>query len=276
MLEDRDAATRRFREPDRLRDRWVEHDEAEPGLHVFEHLTRVTAAWVEHRRDHAAHPQSLVRELAYVGDRLEQLRDASVAQGFALQRDDDFVGRGEAVDREHAERRRAVDEHDVERIADGVDRACERVLASGAGQEVDFRTGEIDVGREQAHAARVDDRVFGLHALEQHVVQRRGALLGLEAEREGEARLRVEVDEEHPLAEVRQRQPDGLGRRGLGDAAFLVGDREHPRHGVGVYERAFGSAWAAPRRPGVFAPDLGRATYRVRLCSFCDIADAMP
>ena len=83
-----------------------------------------------------------------------------------------LVGRGEPVDREHAERRRAVDEHGVVRLAHGVERACERVLAAGAREQVHLGAGEVDVGGEQPDAARVDDRVVGLHALEQHVVQR--------------------------------------------------------------------------------------------------------
>ena len=58
----------------------------------------------------------------------------------------------------------------------------------------------------------------------------------------------IEVDEEDPLAEVGQRQPDGLGRRGLGDAALLVGDREDPRHGRGVYEWPFRAPGPADRR----------------------------
>ena len=105
------------------------------------------------------------------------------------------------------------------------------MLAAGPREQVHLGAGEVDVGGQQSHPARVDDRVVGLHPLQQHVVQRRRALLGLEAEGEGEAGLGVEVDEEHPLAEIGERQADGLGRRGLGDAAFLVGDREHPRHG---------------------------------------------
>ena len=156
------------------------------------------------------------------------------------------------------------------------------MLASGAREQVNLGAGEVDVGREQLHAARVDDRVLGLHALEQHVVEGRGALLGLEPEREGEAGLRVEVDEEHPLAQVGERQADGLGRRGLGDAALLVGDREDPRHGREVYERArIGDRGTRIRRIRGLAPgrsddpDLGRRTYRVRPCPLCDMSGAM-
>ena len=45
-------------------------------------------------------------------------------------------------------------------------------------------------------------------------------------------------------------RPEGLGRRGLGDAALLVGDREDPRHGRGVYEwrRRRGPRAGHPRR----------------------------
>ena len=101
------------------------------------------------------------------------------------------------------------------------------------------------------------------------------ALLGLEAEREREARLRIEVDEEHALAEVGERQADGLGRRGLGDAALLVGDREDPRHGREVYEGAPGTVSGRSSVVGPYGPDLGRTAYRVRPCPVCDIAGAM-
>ena len=158
---------------------------------------------------------------------------------------------------------------------------AQRLLAAGAREQVHLRAGELDVGREQPDAAGVDDRVFGLHPLQQHVVQRGRALLGLESEREREAGLRVEVDEEHPLAEVGERQAQGLGRRGLGDAAFLVGDREHPRHGRGVYGAA-ASDRSEASTAGAVAPGgpirhqtRGPAAYPVRPCPLCDIAGTM-
>ena len=144
--------------------------------------------------------------------------------------------------------------------------ACSRPVAR---QQVQLGAGEVDVGGEQLHPARVDDRVVGLHPLQQHVVQGRRALLGLEAEREREAGLRVEVDEQHPLAEVGQREADGLGRRGLGDAALLVGDREHPRHGRRVYERRISFGRASGASPWAERP-IGYSQ-----CPLCDIADAM-
>ena len=98
----------------------------------------------------------------------------------------------------------------------------------------------------------------GLDPLEEHVVERRRARLGLEAEGEREAGLRIEIHEEHPFAEVGEGEADGLGRRGLRNAALLVGDREHPRHGRRVYGRR------RHGRPGPtrgFAP-MGRLAHR--------------
>ena len=168
-----------------------------------------------------------------------------MAQRLALQRHEHPVGRGQAVDGEHAERRRAVDEHGVDAVAHGVECAPECVLAARAREQVHLGAGQVDVCRQQLHPSHVDDRVGCLDPLEQHVVEGRAALLGLEAEREREAGLGVEVDEQHALAEVGEGEAQGLGRRGLGHAALLVGDREHPRHAAGVYECPWSAAPAA-------------------------------
>ena len=66
----------------------------------------------------------------------------------------------------------------------------------------------------------------GREALGEHVVDRQLEVLGVDAEGEGQAGLRVEVDEQHRLPQLGERGPDrGDGGR-LGDAALLVGDRE--------------------------------------------------
>ena len=51
-------------------------------------------------------------------------------------------------------------------------------------------------------------------------------------DREGQARLGVEVDEQDPTAELRQREPERVHRRRLGDAPLLVGYRHDARHGA--------------------------------------------
>ena len=47
--------------------------------------------------------------------------------------------------------------------------------------------------------------------------------------------MRVEIDDQHLLADGRQRRAEIDGGRGLADAALLVGDRQHPRRsGIGT------------------------------------------
>ncbi len=115
-------------------------------------------------------------------------------------------------------------------MAHRFERATERVLATRQREQVHLGAGELDVGGQQLDPAGVDDRVGRLHPLEEDVVECRRELLGLEAEREREAGLGVEVDEKDPFAQVGEGEAEGLGRRGLGHAALLVGDREYPRH----------------------------------------------
>ena len=61
----------------------------------------------------------------HVVHRVEQLADAAVRQRLALQRDDDLVGGGQRVDREDAQRRRAVEQDHVVVVADLVDARAE-------------------------------------------------------------------------------------------------------------------------------------------------------
>ena len=189
---------------------------------------------VEHGRDHAEHPQLLVGELADVLDCLEQLADAAVAERLALQRHDDGLGRREAVDRQHAERRRAVDQHNVVVVEHREQGLGQDVFATGPAQQVHLGAGQVDGRRHQIEPFGTSghglDDVGQPGPADQHVVQRRVELVGIEAQRIGEARLRVEVDHEDAASLLGQRHPEGLHGRRLGHAALLIGDRDDLDH----------------------------------------------
>ncbi len=61
-------------------------------------------------------------------------------------------------------------------------------------------------------------------------MQRPVESVGIEPDREGQARLGVEVDEQHPPSELAERETEGVDGGRLGDATFLVGDRQHASH----------------------------------------------
>ena len=167
--------------------------------------SRAAVRAVEHGRDHAAHLQLRIGELAHVGDRLEQLRDAAMAERLALERNEHLVGRGQAVDREHAERRRAVDQHGVERVAHGssaAPTACSRPVVR---QQVRPRSrrGRCWRGAVARPASRREPCSAPFH-------RARRAGSGARSGSSPSANvtgLRVEVDEQHPLAEVGEARP---------------------------------------------------------------------
>ena len=67
---------------------------------------------------------------------------------LALDRHDHVVGRGQPVDGQQTERRRAVDEHEVVLVADRVERPLELELAAEGGDELDLGAGEVDGRRD--------------------------------------------------------------------------------------------------------------------------------
>ncbi len=84
--------------------------------------------------------------MLHVGNGLKQLGDASVAEGLTLHRDDDLVRRGQAVEGQHAQRRRAVQEDRVIAAAQVVQLGAQDVLAPGAAEQRDLGAGEVQVG----------------------------------------------------------------------------------------------------------------------------------
>ena len=153
-------------------------------------------------------------------------------QRLALQRHEHLVGRSQCVDREHAEGRRAVEQDHVVGRTDLLERRPQRVLAACTGQQHRLASGELDGGRQQVHAVGCGCNGHSRgDAAEKHVVNGELDRLGVEAEREGEARLRVKVDHEHATPELNQRCRQRRDGRRLGHAALLVGNGDGP--GVG-------------------------------------------
>ena len=79
--------------------------------------------------------------------------------------------------------------------------------------------------------AHLDEDVAGRDAVDEHVVQRPRELIGIDAERERQRRLRVEVDEQHAEPLLHERHSEGVDGGGLGHTALLVGNRVHEGHG---------------------------------------------
>ena len=74
---------------------------------------------------------------------------------------------------------------------------------------------------------------------DQHVIGGVAPALAVDAEPGRGIALRIEIDDQHPLADGGERGAEIDRRRGLADAALLVGDRQHPRQAglVGPLDR---------------------------------------
>src|SRR5262249_57425574 len=96
----------------------------------------------------------------------------------------------------------------------------------------------------------------------QHIEGRDRALV--DAETRARVALRVEVDDEHALADRCERGAEIDGGRGLADAALLVGEREHAGALAGAEE-----AHRGPASP----PARGR---RIVTPTMCEVAAVKP
>jgi hypothetical protein len=74
----------------------------------------------------------------------EQLRETFEGVVLALDRDEDRVGRGERVDREQAEGRRAVDEDPVPGVGFDLDRSGQPAFPALHVRQLHLGTGELD------------------------------------------------------------------------------------------------------------------------------------
>jgi len=154
-----------------------------------------------------------------------ELYEAAHREVLALDRHDHLVGGGERIDGQQAEARRRVDADVVVVAVDLAEGLLERALAADLGAHGDLGAGQVDRGDGDVDLAMCDylgDR----QVVDEHVVHALLDLVRVDALAHGQVALRVEVDAEHAVAQLRQchRQVEGRGR--LGDAALLVGEAD--------------------------------------------------
>ncbi len=171
---------------------------------------------------------------AHLLHRLQQLRQALEREELALQRHQDRIRCGHRVDGEEIERRRTVDQQiGVIGLGGGVgvergDRIAQPKRAIARRSQFKFETGKIHrrcrdmQSRHRGRHHRVAQRRFA----DQHVIGRAAAVAAVDAETGGGVALRIEIDDQHPLADRRKRGAEIDRGGGLANAALLVGQRQ--------------------------------------------------
>ena len=150
----------------------------------------------------------------------------------------DHAGRrDERVDRQQAERRRRVDEHEVVGVAHLDERLLERALASDQRAERELRAGEVD-RRDREVDLTMLDHLGDRNLVDEDVEHRPLDHVRVEALAHRQVALRVEVDEQHAVAHLARTR-----RRG---SASSSSSRRRPS---GSRTRSRGSRYGPERRP---------------------------
>ena len=215
VVEDRDALLGRLGVGDRGADHGLEDLLAVVLLELLVGLARVLRAHVGDVEHHAEELEVRVVELLRLLDDLERSLHALQREVLRLGGHERPVGGDEAVDRQQAERRRAVDQHQVVLLADVLERLAHDELAAHLARHRALHLGE---DRRRGDHAAVGGRLR-LRLAAEHVGDRRRRVRS-DVEVVRQVALRIEVDGEHvesdPAEHVRQRAHcGGLARAAL-------------------------------------------------------------
>ena len=111
----------------------------EEPAHVVRHLLAQVRPLVEHRQQHALDVERRVERGAHAAHRADEIGEALEREVLAVQRNQHGVGGDEGVERQEAERRRAVDEDPVVAARAAARAAAQALLAVAAAAPFRFR-----------------------------------------------------------------------------------------------------------------------------------------
>src|SRR3954447_2006466 len=229
VFQDGSALHGRLRIANRLADLRVEDEIAEVLLQDLDRLPRVQRPAVVHRREDPLDPDLRVQVLADHRKCVFELDESAQREVLALHRDDHAVRRDECVDRQQAERRRRVDQDVVVRVPDGRERLLQRALAADHAGQRELGAGEVD-RRDRDVDLTMLDHFLDRQPVHQHVEHRALDRVRVQALTHRQVALRIEVTEQHLEVLLGERDAEVERRRRLGDAAFLIGKRDHAAH----------------------------------------------
>ena len=218
-------------------DEGIEDQLAEMHPDFFDHLVRQPEAGVVHGKQDALDAKAGIESALYDFDGVEQLAQSLEGEVFALNRDDHAVRCSEGIQGDEAQRRGAIDQNEVEFLAQRLQSLAHPLLSLSLANEFDFCTDQVDVGGQepQVGVARFDDGGSGVRLGNQTLVGARFDRFRIDPNARAAVGLRIRIHQEGPVfqsAEARS-EVDGGGR--LSDAAFLVcngDDLAHVQNGM--------------------------------------------
>src|SRR2546426_4037505 len=230
--QDRDASSSGAPHGIALVDSGLEGEPAEDAADVLADVPSHPPGLLLKRAEHATEAQRRVGRVPHRLDRRLCAQRARNARRLEPHRKQHLRTREHRVDGEHAERRCAVDEHEVVLVAKAIERMPQRLGTARRQPRLDkrqeiCRRNEIETPHQHVRLRRErskSKRQF-CGGVEPGALEPRH-----EAEEAGCVRLRVIVDEQDTKATQSQPDSEVHSGRGLPDAALLVHHRDPSRH----------------------------------------------
>ena len=228
---------------------------------LFQHVAREERATVIERWQQTQDPQVAVELVADRVDDLHEIGEAFHGVVLRLDGDDHGIRGDQPVHGQEAKVRRAVDQRVVVAALEvASESVAQHLLAAQRREEFSFRHRQVDVRRcdvDPRRLRRNDDLVDRRAAIREDVCHGLVNRVEVDAQPGSEIRLRVHVDAQHAEPLFRERAGQIDGRRCLPDAALLIRDGDHIRHGRhlgpttdGATNRSFALAMGAHATPG--------------------------
>jgi hypothetical protein len=120
----------------------------------------------------------------------------------------------------------AVDQHVLVGRTQRKERLLERALAPDHRRHRELGAGQVDRRDSQVDLA-LDDDLLDRDLVDKHVEHRPFQVVRVDPLAHRQVRLRVEVDREHALPALGERDAQIERRRRLGDTALLIGERDY-------------------------------------------------
>ena len=209
------------------------------AAHGLQDVPGQRRARVELRHHDAGYRELWVEARAHKLVRVHEVSETFEREVLALGRDEHAGRRDEGVERQEAQRRRAVDQDDLDAWGDDGEALLEQSLAVRHPGELDLCSRQVDVGRDQGeagHAGRLN-HLLDRGLARQQVVNAQAGAGRVEAQAGRGVRLRIKIDQQRRMAHLGHGRAEVDRRGGFPHTALLVDDGDdrgsHRRQHVG-------------------------------------------